>query len=246
MDSSAPARRWPWFRCCGRPGRRSRPPSIMRRWGMARWERRRRRPRPALALPAGGSCLAGPAAAAQSERGPGVFQAALSAGAQALPLLPGKPATVFWSYNGQVPGPTIEVFEGDEVRLHFENRLSQPTTIHWHGLPIPADQDGNPQDPVPAGQSREYRFILPQGCAGSYWYHPHPHGHTAEQVYMGLAGVFVVKSRSDPLAHLPEQRLVLSDLKLDAEGKIAASSEADRMDGREGQSCWSTALGGRI
>ena len=52
---------------------------------------------------------------------------------------------------------------------------------------------------------------------------------------MGLAGVFVVKSRKDPLAHLPEQRLVLSDLKLDADGKVAANSDADRMDGREGQ-----------
>ncbi|MCP1289422.1 multicopper oxidase family protein [Chromobacterium sp. S0633] len=188
----------------------------------------------ALGLPAGLALPALPLLRNQSAL-PGVFSAALSAGAQALPLLPGKPATVFWSYNGQVPGPTIEVFEGDELRLHFENRLSQPTTIHWHGLPIPADQDGNPQDPVPPGGSREYRFTLPQGCAGSYWYHPHPHGHTAEQVYRGLAGVFVVKSRSDPLAHLPEQRLVLSDLKLDADGKIAANSEADRMDGREGQ-----------
>ncbi|KMN32330.1 multicopper oxidase [Chromobacterium sp. LK1] len=188
----------------------------------------------ALGLPAGLALPALPLLRNQSAL-PGVFSAALSAGAQALPLLPGKPATVFWSYNGQVPGPTIEVFEGDEVRLHFENRLSQPTTIHWHGLPIPAEQDGNPQDPVLPGQSREYRFTLPQGCAGSYWYHPHPHGHTAEQVYMGLAGVFVVKSRKDPLAHLPEQRLVLSDLKLDADGKIAANSDADRMDGREGQ-----------
>ena len=187
-----------------------------------------------LGLPFGGALPELPLLPNQSALA-GLFQAGLSAGTQAVPLLPGKPATVFWSYNGLVPGPGIEVFEGDEVRLHFENHLSQPTTIHWHGLPIPADQDGNPQDPVAPGQSREYRFTLPEGSAGSYWYHPHPHGHTAEQVYMGLAGVFVVKSRNDPLAHLPERRLVLSDLKLDADGRIAANSEADRMDGREGQ-----------
>nr|WP_199064499.1 multicopper oxidase family protein [Chromobacterium sp. ASV5] len=165
----------------------------------------------------------------------GGFDGELIAGEARLPLLPGKPATAFWAYNGQLPGPAIEVFEGEEVRIRFINRLPQATTVHWHGLPIPADQDGNPHDPVRPGEEREYRFVLPAGSAGSYWYHPHPHGHTAEQVYMGLAGMFVVKSRQDPLSHLPEQWLALSDLKLDAQGRVAANDDADRMDGREGQ-----------
>ncbi len=115
------------------------------------------------------------------------------------------------------------------------HKLQQPSTIHWHGMPVPAEQDGNPHAPVLPGQQRTYRFELVAGSAASYWYHPHPHGHTAQQAYMGLAGVFVVKSPDDPLAHLPEQWLVLSDLKLDAHGQIADNSAADRHDGREGQ-----------
>lgn len=167
--------------------------------------------------------------------GDGQFVGQLSAAPVALPLLPGKPATSCWAYNGQLPGPAIVAWEGDAVSLQFTNQLTQPSTIHWHGMPVPATQDGNPHDPVLPGQTRDYRFVLPPDSAASYWYHPHPHGHTAQQVYMGLAGVFVVKSRHDPLAHLPEQWLVLSDLKLDADGQIAASSAADRHDGREGQ-----------
>ena len=166
---------------------------------------------------------------------PGRFVGQLRAVPASLPLLPGKPATTFWAYNGQIPGPAIVVAEGDEVSLQFANQLDQPSTIHWHGMPVPAEQDGNPHAPVLPGQTRNYHFKLPAGSAASYWYHPHPHGYTAQQAYMGLAGVFVVKSRTDPLAHLPEQWLVLSDLKLDGHGQIAASSAADHHDGREGQ-----------
>ncbi|SME97857.1 multicopper oxidase family protein [Pseudogulbenkiania subflava] len=152
-----------------------------------------------------------------------------------LPLLPRHQPTTFWAYNGSVPGPLIEAYEGDTVEIAFTNRLAQPTTIHWHGMPVPAEQDGNPHDPVPPGAERRYRFTLPKGSAGTYWYHPHPHGYTGQQAYMGLAGTFIVRRRDDPLAHLPEQLLVLSDLKLDGDGGIAANSMADRHDGREGQ-----------
>jgi bilirubin oxidase len=187
----------------------------------------------ALGMPSGGALPEG--LRLPLERKDGAWQGCLTAAPLNLPLLPGGRPTAFWAYNDSVPGPAIELFEGETLALRFENRLPQPTTVHWHGLPIPADQDGNPHDAVPPGQAREYRFTLPPGSAGTYWYHPHPHGHTAEQVYRGLAGVFVVKSRNDPLAHLPERWLVLSDLKLDGDGQIAANSEADRMDGREGQ-----------
>ncbi|UTH72452.1 multicopper oxidase family protein [Chromobacterium sp. IIBBL 290-4] len=165
----------------------------------------------------------------------GALNGCLAAAPLNLPLLPGGKATTFWAYNDSVPGPAIALREGDNLRIRFDNHLPQPTTVHWHGLPIPADQDGNPHDAVAPGASREYRFDLPKGSAGTYWYHPHPHGHTAEQVYRGLAGVFVVRSLDDPLAHLPERWLVLSDLKLDAQGQIAGNSDADKMDGREGQ-----------
>ena len=101
---------------------------------------------------------------------------------------------------------------GDVVEIEFINHLSQPSTVHWHGLDVPNEADGNPMDMVEPQGKKVYRFTLPQGSAGTYWYHPHPHDHVSEQVYKGLAGTFVVKAKNDPLAHLPEQHWVISDL----------------------------------
>lgn len=164
----------------------------------------------------------------------GLFRATLSAASVKLPLLAGSP-TEFWAYNGNLPGPLIEVMEGDTVEINFENRLPQATTVHWHGLPVPAEQDGNPHDPVAPGDKRLYRFTLPVGSAGTYWYHPHPHGTTPEQVYRGLAGVFIVRAKVGPLNEVPERLLVISDLKLGQDGRIAPNDANDEMNGREGQ-----------
>ncbi|WP_410499048.1 multicopper oxidase family protein [Chitinibacter sp. S2-10] len=164
----------------------------------------------------------------------GTFQATLTAAAHEIELVAGIKTTV-WLYNGQIPGPLIEAYEGDEVEVRFVNQLAQASTIHWHGLPVPPEQDGNPQDAVPADGERVYRFKLPTDCAGTYWYHPHPHGDTPEQVYRGLAGLFIVRSKSDPLAGFAEQHLVISDLKLDAQGQIPDNTADDWMNGREGQ-----------
>ncbi len=164
----------------------------------------------------------------------GMVSATLTAEPYEVELLPGKKTTV-WAYNQHIPGPLIEAFEGDIVEIRFINKLAQPTTVHWHGLPVPSDQDGNPQDAVPVGGEWLYRFSLPKGCAGTYWYHPHPHGDTAEQVYRGLAGLFIVRAKDDVLAHLPEQHLVISDLKLATDGSIPDNTMNDWMNGREGQ-----------
>lgn len=163
------------------------------------------------------------------------FEATLIASPTSIQLA-GTNATEFWSYNGSVPGPMIELYEGDSVRIRFENRLPQPSTIHWHGLPVPPSQDGNPMDPVPSGGGRDYEFTIPIGSAGTYWYHPHAHGVTAEQVYRGLAGALVIRSCDNPLPeHVRERLLFLSDLKLASDGSIAGSSAMDAMNGREGQ-----------
>ena len=116
-----------------------------------------------------------------------------------------------WTYNGTAPGPLIEAYEGERVRVLFRNRLPQPSTIHWHGLSIPAGQDGSPLAPVAPGGDRLYEFTLATDCAGTYWYHPHVHGLTAEQVSRGLAGMFIVRSRHDPLEHLPDVPIVVTD-----------------------------------
>ncbi|TXT38583.1 MAG: multicopper oxidase [Comamonadaceae bacterium] len=135
---------------------------------------------------------------------PGLFRATLRAAPVSLAVLQDGTQTEFWAYNNSLPGPLIEVMEGDTVEIEFINALPQESTIHWHGLPVPSEQDGNPQDAVPAGGRRIYRFKLPMNCAGTYWYHPHPHGFTAEQVYRGLAGLFIVRAKNDPLKAMPE------------------------------------------
>jgi hypothetical protein len=94
-----------------------------------------------------------------------------------------------WGYNGSVPGPTIEVNEGDHVRIYFHNNLPEHTTVHWHGLEIPVNMDGVPyvsQEPVKPGGVFVYDFTLHQN--GTYFYH----SHGAMQEMMGMIGLFII------------------------------------------------------
>ena len=188
---------------------------------------------PVEALPAGAP-LATLTLLKNESSQPSMFKARITMKETTVELVKGKPTT-FWTYNDQIPGPQIVVNEGDTVEVNVSNHLTQPTTIHWHGLPVTPDQDGNPHEPIMPGKSHTYRFTLPAGTAGTYWYHTHAHELAAEQAFRGLAGSFIVKSKSDPLAHLPEQHWLISDLRLDANGKIPDNDMMDWMNGREGQ-----------
>jgi outer membrane protein TolC len=93
-----------------------------------------------------------------------------------------------WGYNGSCPGPAIQVQQGDRVRVLFENRLPESTSLHWHGLEVPIEQDGVPfisQEPVPPGGKYTYEFTVHQ--EGTFFYH----AHSAMQEMMGLIGMFV-------------------------------------------------------
>ena len=192
---------------------------------------------PEAALPAGVP-LAALRKLKNGSNEPGVFRATLVAQPVRRQLMPGHP-TALWLYGdaaqGPIVGPLIDVREGDTVEIRFVNKLPQPSTIHWHGLPVPPDQDGNPTNPVAPGATHVYRFTLPQGSAGTYWYHPHPHMMSAEQVFRGLAGPIVVRAADDPLAAFPERHLFFSDLKLASDASIAPNDMMDWMNGREGQ-----------
>lgn len=157
----------------------------------------------------------------------------LRAAPQDLSLVPGK-ATAGFAYNGSFPGPTLDLIEGDEVTVRFRNDLPEPTNIHWHGLKVPPAQDGLPEDLVAPGATRDYVFTVPPGSAGTYWYHPHPHGATVRQVGRGLLGAIRVRPAVDPLAGVPEHLVVLTDHKLDAAGQFAPLTNMDRADGLEG------------
>ena len=170
---------------------------------------------------------------------PGVREFHLTASPTRLELVPGKP-TEAWAYGGSVPGPTIELREGDRVTVHFHNKLSQPTTVHWHGLHLRAGADGSPLNPVLPGTSRDYVFRVPIGSAGTYWYHPHPDMTSAEQVSRGLYGALIIRPASDPLAGIPDRLLVLSDNRFQENGAVdlpdhmSAQGNIDAENGREG------------
>jgi FtsP/CotA-like multicopper oxidase with cupredoxin domain len=93
-----------------------------------------------------------------------------------------------WGYNGSCPGPTIQVQQGDRVRVVFENKLPESTSIHWHGLEVPIEQDGVPwisQKPIAPGEKYVYEFTVHQ--EGTFFYH----SHGAMQEMMGMIGFFV-------------------------------------------------------
>jgi FtsP/CotA-like multicopper oxidase with cupredoxin domain len=97
-----------------------------------------------------------------------------------------------WGFNGSMPGPMIEVNQGDRVRIIVENRLPEDTSIHWHSLEIPVSQDGVPglvQDFIPPGEAFVYEFTLHQH--GTFFYH----AHVAMQEAMGMVGPFIIHPR---------------------------------------------------
>src|SRR5919201_3230352 len=136
------------------------------------------------------------------------------------------------TFNGQVPGPTIEAEVGDTLVVRFANELSEPTTIHWHGLRVPADMDGTEavQRAVEPGESFEYRFVVPD--AGTFWYHSHVN--ETEQLERGLYGALIVRDPDEPVLD-GERVLHLDDLKLDEEGRLAPFGDPhEHHAGREG------------
>jgi CopA family copper-resistance protein len=95
--------------------------------------------------------------------------------------------------NGQLPGPILRWKEGDEVSVHVTNRLAAPTSIHWHGILVPADMDGVPGVSfrgIDPGTTFTYRFRVRQ--SGTYWYH----SHSRFQEQTGLYGALVIEPRN--------------------------------------------------
>ncbi len=108
------------------------------------------------------------------------------------PMMVRRRPIYVWGYNGSMPGPTIEVVEGDSVRIILQNNLPDATTIHWHGIELPIEMDGVPdisQKPVPPGGTFVYEFTIQQP-AGTFFYHSHQMA--AKQVGLGLMGMFII------------------------------------------------------
>jgi FtsP/CotA-like multicopper oxidase with cupredoxin domain len=153
--------------------------------------------------------------------------------------LPGK-RTEVWAYRdgaqpgsaGTVPGPRLEAKRGDEVIVHFQNELPEPTTVHWHGLRLPIKQDGSTssQASIPAGGSYEYRFRVED--SGTFWFHPHVRGY--DQIERGLYAPFIVKGDED-IDVTADRTFVVDDVKLQATGELAPDGDPlDMMVGKQG------------
>jgi FtsP/CotA-like multicopper oxidase with cupredoxin domain len=115
-------------------------------------------------------------------------------------------------------GPIIKAHRGEKVRIRFRNDTPEKSIVHWHGLHVPAIMDGHPRNVVSQGESYFYEFEV-KNRAGTYWYHPHPHGRTGPQVYRGLAGLFIVSDDEERSARLPSDEydvpLVIQDRTFD-------------------------------
>jgi FtsP/CotA-like multicopper oxidase with cupredoxin domain len=102
-----------------------------------------------------------------------------------------------WGYNGMIPGPTLKPNLGDKIQVVLHNELPEPTTIHHHGMTVPANMDGVPvisQDAVMPGESFTYEFTVRNTGSNMY----HSHFNAQKQVPMGLLGAMVISDEDDP------------------------------------------------
>ncbi len=161
----------------------------------------------------------------------------LRATATETAILPGK-ATRTWSYRGEVLagdagvvehipgsylGPILRLRKGQKVRVRFTNELDEPSIVHWHGLHVPQEADGHPRLAIDPGETYTYEYTV-HNRAGTYWYHPHPHGRTGPQVIYGLAGLLLVSDDEEEALGLPggeyDVPLVLQDRTFDRDNQF--------------------------
>jgi FtsP/CotA-like multicopper oxidase with cupredoxin domain len=138
----------------------------------------------------------------------------------AVEILPGRQTTI-WGYDGRFPGPTIKARRGRTTVVRHTNQLSVPTVVHLHGGVTPPESDGFPTDHIMPGASRTYTYPN-EGRAATLWYHDHVMDHTGRNVYMGLAGLYLLADDGEASLRLPADRydipILIQDRLFDAEG----------------------------
>jgi FtsP/CotA-like multicopper oxidase with cupredoxin domain len=108
--------------------------------------------------------------------------------------------------NGQLPAPTLYFTEGDTAEIYVHNNMHHETSIHWHGLLLPNEQDGVPYlttAPIKPHSTHIYKFPIKQ--SGTYWYH----SHTMLQEQIGLYGAFIIRKKEESSRN--EEVVLLSD-----------------------------------
>lgn len=140
-----------------------------------------------------------------------------------------------WGFNNQVPGPVLRAKKGDTLVVTVENKLPEPTIVHWHGIRLPSSMDGTGevQQLILPGETFEYRFVVPD--AGTFWYHSHQN--ETVQMEKGMYGGIVVEDDTDPVMD-HERILIVDDMKLNSNNEFKQLGTVgrwiERHDGREG------------
>lgn len=107
-------------------------------------------------------------------------------------------------YNGRYLGPTLLLNKGQSVTLNVHNELADTTTTHWHGLHVSPMNDGGPHNMIMPSDTWSPAFTVMDNAA-TYWYHPHLHGKTMDQVLMGAAGLIIVRDSLEATLDLPRK-----------------------------------------
>ena len=168
---------------------------------------------------------------------PTLIDAAKQGNAVHLKVMSGRHAFVHgkstrtYGYSAPILGPVIRMHRGDEIEMTVDNTLDTVTTVHWHGLLVPGDKDGGPQQLIrPGGRWRPVLKI--DQPAATLWFHPHPHHDTARQIYMGLTGMIIVDDGTDARLGLPQTfgnddlPLILQDRSFASDGSIQYETDS--------------------
>ena len=167
----------------------------------------------------------------------------LSAKSVTQEIVAGKPAALL-AYEIESQGkrlfnPLIRMRSGGKISAKFWNGIEETSIIHWHGLAVDSNNDGHPHYAVAGGATYDYNFAVPNRAA-TYWYHPHPHHLTGKQVYLGLAGLFIVEDDEELALQKAldlklgetDVPLVLQDRRINAQGQLVFNpTDEDRADG---------------
>ena len=122
--------------------------------------------------------------------------------------------TITGGINGKFWGPTLFFNKGDEVHMNVQNNLNDSTTLHWHGMHLPAVMDGGPHQIIPPGTVWQPYWTV-NNDAATYWYHPHLHGSTTHQAWQGLSGAIVIEGEQEAHDNYIRMAEILVDNKED-------------------------------
>lgn len=168
------------------------------------------------------------AASTVDENGTRVFD--LTATAGTTEFTPGA-ATSTWGFNQSYLGPTIVASRGEKVRVNVTNALDEPTTVHWHGMHLPARMDGGPHQMVQPGDTWSPEWTIDQPAA-SLWYHPHPHEETEDHMEKGLAGMVILSDDEERSLGLPRNYgiddvpVIVQDKRFDSDDQFTTGTRS--------------------